>query len=45
MQWTQRARLTFVVVSVTVGVVTFPINTSVLIVAQVNAEKKLIRHR
>lgn len=38
-----RAKLTFVVVSVTIGVVAFPINTPVFFIAQVKAEKKFIR--
>lgn len=42
-RWSREATLTFVVVSVTIGVVAFPINPPVFFIAHVNASKKLIR--
>lgn len=39
------AKLTFVVVPVTIGVVAFPINTPVFFIAQVKAERKEVRQR
>lgn len=39
------AKLTFVVVPVTIGVVAFPINTPVFFIAQVKAERKEVQQR